>query len=192
MNRSGRRRGFVVLVVAGLLLATPALAAPKPGGGEIGFDIGFTDFDSDFPSSGAVRFDVRAGWQASRLLQLEGQLGFVDDNDVEMTTGFLNAVLNFYSSDRAVPYILFGVGGAQTDIGPVDDTGIAGQFAAGVRAYGRQGKMGIRLELGTMWEDTFEQGSMHVNLVAGLTFDLSRRHRHNPPKHREHISGDGY
>ena len=192
MKIFGTRPGFVILTLAVLLLATPALAAPRPGGGEIGFDIGFTDFDSDFPSSGVVRFDVRAGWQASRLLQLEGQLGIADDNDVELTTGFINAVINFYKGDRTVPYILFGVGGARTDIGIADDTGVAGQFAAGVRAYGREGKMGIRLELGTMWEDTFEQGWTHVNLVGGLTFDLSKRHRHDPPKHRKRFSAGGY
>jgi hypothetical protein len=186
------RRGFVIIAVAVLLLATPALAAPKPGGGEIGFDIGFTEFDSDYPSSGTVRFDVRAGWQASRLFQLEGQLGVADDSDVDLTTGFLNAVFNFYKRDRTVPYILFGVGGARSDFGSADDTAVAGQFAAGVRAYGREGKMGIRLEMSTMWEDTFEQGWTHVNLVGGLTFDLSKRHRHDPPKHRKRFSAGGF
>jgi len=170
---------LLIAMFAGLLIGGVALADPRKGGGEIGVDLGFTEFDSNVSKgASAPRLNLRAGWQAARVFQLEGQLGIADRNELQMATAFVNGVFCFPIGDRTVPYFLLGGGAARLDVNSVDDTAAAAQIAGGVRAYGREGRVGLRLELGGMWEDTFSQSSKHVNLVVGFTFDLSKRHVH--------------
>jgi hypothetical protein len=69
------RFGMWALVLAiGLFAGIPSHADLRKGNGEVGFDLGFTDFDSELTGSsqGGLRFDVRAGYVFSDLFELEG------------------------------------------------------------------------------------------------------------------------
>lgn len=181
-ERIGWRHAALILFAAGLLIASPARADVRKGGGEVGFDVGSTQFDSSFSDSPGARVVLRAGYFASNLFEIEGQLGVANRSDVTIYTGFVDGVFNFRPGDRLTAYFLLGVGGANVDLDSADDTGLAGQLAGGFRAWGEEGRIGLRLELGVMVLDTFDETSTSLNGTVGLTFDLGKQHNHRQPR----------
>ena len=56
------------------ILVSPAAAGIGQGNGEIGFDLGFMDFDSNINAETGGRFVIRGGYHFTNLFQLEGQI----------------------------------------------------------------------------------------------------------------------
>ena len=172
-----RKVGLMLFVVA-LVALMPA----KAGSGELGADFGRTNFDSDVTSESGTEYAVRGGWNFSKLFELEGQYGdssASDDaiGDITMNALMVNAVFNFHPTDRIVPYCLGGIGQAKlavdTPFGSVDDTGNAYQLAVGSRfMFGATKRAGLRVELSSMSEDSFDQTSTHTNFNVGFTWQL--------------------
>jgi len=184
VTKTGKIFVPLLAVVVCMIVVGPALADVRKGDGEIGFDIGGTEFDSELERSSAPRLDFRFGYQVTRLFQIEGQLGAADRRDVTLATGFANFVFNFPTSERAIPYFLVGGGAAYLDNNDADDTSGAAQLAGGLRAFGEEGRLGVRLELGATWEDTFDEAKTHINFVVGFTFALGRPHGHSGPQRK--------
>ena len=69
-----RRLMLILSVCVLLVLAAPAHAGIGDGNGEIGFDFGFTEFDSNTADDTGGRFVVRGGYHFSNLFELEGHL----------------------------------------------------------------------------------------------------------------------
>jgi len=181
------RRLLPVTLCLALLGAAPAWAGLDAKNGELGFDLGYTHFDSDVSDKGAARFNFRGGYCFNKLFELEGQGagmasedtgGFADLYTV-LTIDFVNAVFNFHPSNKEiVPYVLVGIGHAtlefDLDPGPkVDDSGVAYQIAGGSRFFfGAKHRVAVRVELSVIDEDTFDQTSTHVSLTGGFTWRL--------------------
>ena len=136
------RRLMPVTLCLALLGAAPAAWAgldAKNGG--LGFDLGYTHFDSDVSDKGAARFNFRGGYCFTKLFELEGQgagmasqdSGGIVDLYTVLSIDFVNAVFNFHPSNKSiVPYVLGGIGAAtltfDLDPGPkTDDSGVAYQ-----------------------------------------------------------------
>jgi hypothetical protein len=171
----------LVLATVSLLIASPVQADARGGNGEIGFDLGYMEWDAAYPSSGTGRGDLRLGYHLGKTFQLEAELGVARGTDSTLATAFLNGVFNFHSGDALMPYFLLGGGVAYAEIGDLDDTGPAAQLMGGARAFGPQGRVGLRLEAGVIWEDTFENESVHGMITVGFTFVLGQgKHGHNP------------
>jgi opacity protein-like surface antigen len=179
-----RMRAWAIVFTVGLLVVLPAQADVRKGNGEVGFDFGFTDFDADFAGGGGggVRGDVRFGYLISDLFEIEGMLGYSGADDGDLGTAFVNGVFNFRTGPRVMPYFLVGAGGARLEVDSLSDNGIAGQIAGGVRGFGGEGRIGLRMELGAMVLDVFDETTTQVNFTVGLTFGLGERHAHRAPR----------
>jgi hypothetical protein len=162
---------------------TPAQADVRKGNGEVGFDLGVTSFEDEISDSAATRFSLRAGLMFSSIFELEGQLAVSDRSDVNLSSGFVNLVFNFTTGDRLMPYFLLGGGAARLDLDSADSTGGAGQFAGGFRAFGGEGRVGLRLELGAIVADHFDEARIYPQGTIGFTFVLGSHHNHRAPKH---------
>jgi len=171
------RKVALMLVLVALVFALPA----KAGSGEIGADFGHTSFDSDVSSESGTQYGLRGGWHFTKLFELEGQwqdASASDDfADVSLNTMMVNAVFNFHPTDRIVPYCLGGIGQAKlefdTPFGSVDDSGNAYQIAVGSRfLFGQAKKAGLRVELSSVSEDSFEETTTSTNLNVGFTWQL--------------------
>jgi hypothetical protein len=101
-----------------------------------------------------------------------------------MYTGLANLVFNFRTGPRLMPYVLVGGGAGFLDLDTDDDTGVAAQAAAGVKAWGDQGRVGLRMELGALGLDTFDERTLNWNFTVGFVFDLGGRHGHKRKKPR--------
>jgi len=183
MGDGNKLRALPAALIVMALMIAPAAADTRKGGGDVGIDLGLISFDSDVTDNTGVHLGIRAGYMATDLFQIEGQFGWSTHNDVDLVTGFANGVFNFRSGRRVMPYFLVGVGGARLDLGDLDDTGIAVQTAGGVKTFGEKGRVGLRLELGAMGIDTFDDETVHWTLSGGFVFDLGSHHYH-PPKQR--------
>jgi len=192
MRELGRIRSWTLVIVIGLLAGLPAAADVRKGNGEVGFDFGFTDFDSDFTGGDGAggRIDVRVGYLLSNLFEIEGLVGYTGLDDGDLGTAFVNGVFNFHSGPRLMPYLLLGVGGARMEFDSVDDNGAAGQIAAGVRAFGGEGRIALRMELGAMVLDLFDETTAQVNFTVGFTFGLGQHHSHRAPRQRKAFNED--
>jgi len=179
------------MVVLCLLAAAPAYADARKGNGEIGFDFGYMEWDAESASLGGGRVDFRVGYHLCNVFQLEAEFGGASRTNATLATGFLNGVFNFHSGNALMPYFLLGGGVARKEINDVSDTGAAAQFMGGARAFGPQGKVGLRLEAGWIWEDTFESSSAHGVITVGFTFVLGQgKHgHHEAPKPPVYSSG---
>jgi opacity protein-like surface antigen len=171
------RKAIWTLIVAAVVVVFPAHA----GSGEIGAGMGYTDFDSDVTSESGTDFGIRGGWHFTKLFELEGQYSDAsasdDFADVSMNTLMVNAVFNFHPTDSIVPYCLGGIGQSKlefdTPFGGADDTGSAYQLAVGSRfLFGATKKAGLRVELSSMTEDSFDESSTHTNVNVGFTWQL--------------------
>ncbi|MCP4654883.1 MAG: porin family protein [bacterium] len=166
---------LVPILTLAFMTATPVEA----GEFALGFDVGYTDFDSEVASDSDFRADFRASYFFNDKFELEGQfLRATAILDTELTVYCLNGVFNFRTDTAFVPYVLVGVGTANLASSPlfgisVDDDGVAYQGAIGVRYYfGSAQSFGLRGELSALSEDTFDESSTHTSLVAGLTWKL--------------------
>jgi hypothetical protein len=119
----------------------------------------------------------------SDLFELEGQLAVSDRTDVNLSSGLVNLVFNFRAGDRVMPYFLVGGGAARLDLDGTDSTGAAGQFAGGFRAFGGEGRIGLRIELGAMVADHFGEARASYHGTFGFTFVLGGHHNHRAPRH---------
>ncbi len=166
---------------------TPVSGGVGAGNGEIGFDFGFTEFDSNTADDTGFRGVFRGGYHITDLFQIEGHLASsVSDEDivdVTLTTLFVNGVFNFHPTNaNIVPYVLGGIGVANVDFEvdipffgsiDVDDDSVAYQVAGGSRFFfGSNKRTAFRIELSVMGEDTFDESSTHINLVGGFTWRL--------------------
>ena len=180
------RVGTALMVLAiGMLLVPPAQADARKGDGEVGIDVGITSFEDEVSDSAAGRVSLRAGLMLSNLFELEGQLAVSDRTDVNLSSGLVNCVFNFRTGDRLMAYFLVGGGAARLDLDGTDSTGVAGQFAGGFRAFGGEGQIGLRLELGALVADHFGEARASYNATFGFTFVLGGRHNHRAPRHSD-------
>jgi hypothetical protein len=158
------------------LVSAPVRAEVNRGNGEIGFDVGFTDFASKAGTAAAPRLAFRFGYQVSNLFQIEGQPASADtlesDESVKLTNAFINGVFNLHPSRNLVPYFLLGAGAARLDLDVADDSSEALQFAGGSRFFGTTGQFGLRAGIGWTWDDTFDETTSNWGLRLGLTWRL--------------------
>ncbi len=174
------RRALVCVLLGASAAALPAYAGM---GGEIGVDVGRTEFDSNVTSESGTGLAIRGGYNFSKLFEVEGQ--YLDTSaseqgsDVTLNTLMVNAVFNFHPRENIVPYFLGGVGQANLEVdtpfGSVDDDAMAYQVAVGSRfLFGTSRKAGLRVELSSLSEKTFDETSRHTSLTAGFTWRLGR------------------
>ncbi len=183
------RNRFAVALLSGaaivaLAFVTPLQAASAERAGEVGFDVGRTNFASNVADKSAAAVGVRGGYHFNNWFQLEGQLASstADEQgaDATLNTLFVNGVFNFKARPTIRPYVLVGAGRAnlEFDLGPtsVDDNGDAFQVAAGSKfAFGQDSRMSARVEASRLRERTFDASSYYTNVMAGLTWKLGRK-----------------
>jgi len=141
-------------------LSAPAMAAVVAGGGEIGFDYGNTQLDSNTGLDSATSLAVRGGYFVNDLFQVEGQFASTSDNqdvlgtsvDARMKLYMVNGVFNFNSGKDLTPYVLVGVGMINNTFEvpgfTFDDSGVAYQVGAGSRFYfGKAKRTAFRVDL---------------------------------------------
>jgi opacity protein-like surface antigen len=170
---------------AAALLAAPAQAQMQTGDWEAGFGLGGTTLDSDLSDDTGFRGEIRGGYFFTDAFELEAQLQRSDAYfDSTIDTATLNAVFNFNTAGRAVPYVLIGAGGAKLDDfdwdflpGEDDDAdggeGLAYQAALGTRLFFREnGTVAARFEVSSFWEDTLDTPHRHTSYTAGLTWRI--------------------
>lgn len=167
-----------------------AFASDRAGYGELGFDVGFVDFDSRVADESGGRLAFRGGYQFTPVFGFEGQIfaqradgivnAYVNDaDDVTMGVGMMNFVFSVPTRSNAVPYVLVGAGRANTEFDPglfengTDDSGLAWQAAAGAKLFfGSNRRTALRVEVSRLREDTFSEWKTHYALTAGLTWRL--------------------
>jgi opacity protein-like surface antigen len=171
------RKAMWILAVVALVAVIPANA----GSGEIGVDLGHTDFDSNVTDESGTEYAVRGGWHFTKLFEVEGQYG---DSSADAATGdvslsrlMVNAVFNFHPTPSIQPYCLGGIGQARMEfdspLGSVDDSGNAYQLALGSRfLFGAEKRAGVRVEVSTVSEESFDETSRHMNLNVGFTWQI--------------------
>lgn len=176
--------GFAVMLFA----AVPALAGMQGGDGELGAGIGSTQLDSDTGFDSGTSLAVRGGYFFNPAWELEGQLASSSaDTDVAGTNVdgtfrmyMVNGVYNFKTPKEIVPYVLAGVGFADTEVqasglGSTSDNGTAYQIGGGSRFFfGKAKKAAFRVDLSRITENTFDETSTHTNLSAGFTWKLGK------------------
>jgi len=170
-----------------LVLALPASAEVGQSKGEIGAGVGYTSLDSNKSVNGSSQsgtaLGLRGGYNFTHLFELEGQ--FADTSasesgvDLSMDKYMVNAVFNFHPNDAIEPYVLGGLGyanfSADTPIGSVSDGSDAYQLAVGSRFYfGQKRQAGLRVEIATLNEKSFDESSTHNDLNVGFTWRFGR------------------
>src|SRR6059036_2849460 len=175
------KRLLALSALVTLAFATPAAADIGKGNGEIGFDLGFTNFDSKVSGENGGRFVFRGGYHFTDLFQLEGQDGASATTEnvagTDVDTLLVNGVFNFHPKKATiVPYVLVGAGFAHTEFddgSKIDDNGFAYQVAGGARFFfGKKDQVAVRVEISAINEDTFDETSTHTNLIGGFTWRL--------------------
>lgn len=174
--------GGCVAVLGFLMLAGVGGAPAMADGFEIGFDIGYIDFDGDIARDSELRYDVRAGYFFNRSFQIELQLIRASgDLDTELTTVMINSVSSLRPQKTLDPYVLVGIGYAQLDLDTLDgtesfsDEDLAYQVGLGLRwDVGEVTGLGVRFEVSLLSEETFGGASNHVNALVGLTWQFGR------------------
>ncbi len=169
-------RGALPVLIT-LMLAWMAPVTAEAGEFALGFDVGYTDFDSEVADDTDLRADFRISYFFNDLFELEGELVRATAIlDTELEAFLLNGVFNFGTDKPFVPYVLVGFGSARLGYThwfseSVDDSGLAYQAAIGGRYYfGSDQDFGLRVELSALSEDTFDESKLHPSLVAGLTW----------------------
>jgi opacity protein-like surface antigen len=172
---------LVLGLFSALVVALPASAQVDQGKGEIGAGVGYTSFDSNKSISNTnesgTALGIRGGYNFTKLFELEGQ--FADTSasdsgvDLTMNTYMVNAVFNFHPKDSIEPYVLGGLGHANLSVdspsGSVSDGSNAFQVAVGSRFFfGAKKNAGLRIELASLNEKTFDESSTHNDLNVGF------------------------
>jgi opacity protein-like surface antigen len=174
-----------LLVVTLVVFAVPALAATQPGSGEIGMDVGSTQLDSDTGFDSATSLAVRGGYFFNKNFELEGQMASASDStdvagtsvDGTFRTYMVNGVYNFQTPKEIVPYVLAGVGLADTQVEAsglsASDNSTAFQVGAGSRFFfGKEKRAAFRFDLSMIKQNTFDESTTNTNLSAGFTWKL--------------------
>ncbi len=184
------------------LIAAPAFGGVFERNGEVGFDIGWVDFNSrGYGEEGRVSF--RGGYHFTDLFQLEGQvigIGKGGPDGVEALGGiFTNAVFNWHPAETVVPYVLVGLGMVEMerisyyhchggdgsschydrhrDGRYYEDYEPKGavQVAGGSRFFFGRGRTAVRVEGSLMaFEDDFGRDRELLSFSVGLTWRLGR------------------
>ena len=175
-----------------LIAGTPPVAAQiADRQWELGFGLGSANLDSsgeDFDLD--LRADVRGGYLFSDRFELEAQVIQADAIfDAHLLAWMVNAVFNFRTDQRIVPYVLVGAGAYELDesdfLGDLlggDDEDLreedtAFQVGFGSRFFvGKKRRMAVRLELSNLWLDTdLFTSDRHASFTTGLSWALGRR-----------------
>jgi len=173
-----------VLVVM-LFAAAPALAVIQEGNGELGVDVGSTQMDSDTGFDSGTSLAVRGGYFFNKNFELEGQMASASDSvddlgttiDGTFRTYMVNGVYNFKTPKEIVPYVLAGVGIADTELEAngltASDNSTAFQVGGGSRFYfGKEKRAAFRFDLSMIKQNTFDESTTNTNLSAGFTWRL--------------------
>ena len=170
-----------VVMVAFFALTVPALAGIDEGNGEIGFDYGNTDYDSNTGLDSSDSLSLRGGYFWTRMFEIEGQYISADEStfgaDVDMDFLMVNGVFNFHPSETIVPFVMVGVGRANVDVSGFGfsqgDSSLAYQVAGGTRwFFGKSQRAALRFDLSFVNEDTFNQSSTHTTFAGGFSWKL--------------------
>ena len=179
------RRIVQCAVLAVFALTVPAMAAVAPGTGEIGFDYGNTQLDSNTGLDSATSLAVRGGYFLNKMFQVEGQFASTSDSqdvlgtsvDAKYRLYMVNGVFNFDTGKDLTPYVLVGVGMIDSTIEvpglTFDDNSVAYQVGAGSRFYfGKAKRTAFRVDLSMISESTFDESSTHTNIAGGFSWNL--------------------
>ena len=178
---------LTVAFVALFACSVPALAGIGQGNGEVGFDYGSTDYDSDTGLDSSDSLSVRGGYFMTNLFQVEGQYMTADattedfGTDVDASTDILmvNGVFNFHPKKEITPYVLVGMGRADVSVESTgfsaDDSGMAYQIGAGSRFFfGKNKRAAFRVDLSRISQDTFDEDTTNTTFAGGFTWRLGR------------------
>jgi opacity protein-like surface antigen len=178
---------LTVAFVALLACSVPALAGIGQGNGEVGFDYGSTDYDSDTGLDSSDSLSLRGGYFMTNLFQIEGQYQTADSSvedlgvDVDASTDVLmvNGVFNFHPNKDITPYVLAGVGRADVSVDAPgfseSDSGMAYQIGAGSRFFfGKTKRTAFRLDLSRISQDTFDESTTNTTFAGGFTWRLGK------------------
>jgi len=184
------KRILNLLILMVLVFSVPAVAATGEANGEIGFNFGSTQLDSDTGLDSATSLAVRGGYFFNKNFELEGQIASssqdqeVQGTDVDGTFRMymVNGLYNFQTPKEIVPYVMAGVGMMDTEVtlsdpflGTVSDTdnSTAYQVGGGSRFFfGKTKKTAFRVDLSMIQESTFNETSTHTNVSAGFSWKL--------------------
>ena len=175
---------FVLAAIASILFASSASAQFEAGNWEVGFTVGAIDFDDNVRDGSSTEpfITARAGYFFTDNFELELQAG--DTHNIfspDLQVVFLNGVWNFLPENKVVPYVSAGVGLADLTLGTrlfgdsvsVNDDSTAFQAAVGTRfMFTDESRWGMRVELASIFEDTFDESSNHLLLSGGFTFRI--------------------
>jgi opacity protein-like surface antigen len=178
---------LTVAFVALFAFSVPALAGIGQGNGEVGFDYGSTDYDSDTGLDSSDSLSLRGGYFMTNLFQIEGQYQTADSTtddlgvDVDASTDILmvNGVFNFHPKKDITPYVLAGVGRADVSVDTVgfseSDSGMAYQIGAGSRFFfGKSKRAAFRIDLSRISQDTFEESTTNTTFAGGFTWRIGK------------------
>jgi len=176
-----------VAFVALFAFSVPALAGIGQGNGEIGFDYGSTDYDSDTGLDSSDSLSLRGGYFMTNLFQVEGQYMSADSKtetlgtDIDASTDLLmvNGVFNFHPNKEITPYVLVGMGRADVTVDSLgvsaDDSGMAYQLGAGSRFFfGKNKRAAFRVDLSRVSQDTFDESTTNTTFAGGFTWRLGK------------------
>ena len=176
---------LTVAFVALFACSVPALAGIGQGNGEVGFDYGSTDYDSDTGLDSSDSLSVRGGYFMTNLFQVEGQYMSADSKtevlgtDIDASTDLLmvNGVFNFHPNKEITPYVLVGMGRADVSVDTLgastSDSGMAYQLGAGSRFFfGKSKRAAFRVDLSRVSQDTFDESTTNTTFAGGFTWRL--------------------
>ena len=173
------RKSWILLTLALVtVISAPALADIQKGNFEFGMDAGYMKFDPDFRDSTGWGLNLRAGYFFTRHVELEGQFLVYATSEGSVDSGvlglFANAVYSFRPAKRIVPYMYIGLGWVSLDFSIgwetlADDTTLGYQGGVGARFFlDKNKRFGLRGELSTLLEDTFDERKNHSTLAVGF------------------------
>ena len=170
-----------IVMVAFFAMIVPALAGIDEGNGEIGFDYGNTNYDSNTGLDSSDSLSLRGGYFMTRMFEIEGQFINSDEStfggNVDMDFLMVNGVFNFRPREEIIPYFRVGLGRANVEVSApgfnVDDSSVAYQFGGGSRFFfGKTKRAAFRVDLSFVTEDTFDQSSTHTTFAGGFSWRL--------------------
>jgi opacity protein-like surface antigen len=187
MGEESMKKIVLVAFAALFAFSAPALAEIGQGNGEIGFNYGNTDYDSDTGLDSSDSLSLRGGYFMTRLFQVEGQYMSADatndalgtELDASTDIMMVNGVFNFHPKKEITPYVLVGLGRADVTVqipgASTDDSGMAYQVAAGSRFFfGKSKRTAFRVDLSMVNQDTFEESTTNTTFAGGFSWRLGK------------------
>jgi opacity protein-like surface antigen len=181
-----RISGLLLLMV--LVVSAPALAGIGDQNGEIGFNYGSTQLDSDTGFDSATSLALRGGYFLNKSIEIEGQIASSSENtqiagndaDGTFRMYMVNGLYNFQTPKEITPYVMAGIGMADTEVKVAGvsntDNSTAYQVGAGSRFFfGKKKTTAFRVDLSMIQETTFDETSTHKNVSAGFSWKLGNR-----------------